>query len=130
MMAKALIVLDLRQNLRRNRDKDFRLREVEVSTTLVKFMETHSLFTRKILQPNDELKKDTRITEDDLTLEGKAFFWGPFIDKWYDGHDKGTKISYTKSLERGLEKILTMGAVEFLKTTRYFLYHNPPEVLH
>ncbi len=129
-MAKSLVVLDVKRNLLRNRDKDFRQREIETSKTLVMFMEKNQLLTRNFLDTNGDIKRDERITEDDLTIEGKAFFWGPFIDKWYDGHDKGTNISYTKSLERGLEKIRSVGAEEFLKTTRYYLYHIPKQTSH
>jgi hypothetical protein len=130
MMAKSLVVLDIKRSLLRNREKDFQQREIEAAKTLVKFMEENGLLSRKILDYNGNIKRDERITEDDLTLEGKAFFWGPFIDKWYNGHDKGTKISYTKSLERGLDKIRAVGAIESLKTTRYYLYHIPPEKLN
>ena len=91
---------------------------------LVRFLQNSKLLKRTIIDDQGCFDENTVLREDDLTKDGLALFWGQFIDKWLDQHDRGTEVSNVNRLAKALEKIRSEGAQEFIKKTRYYLYHT------
>ena len=91
---------------------------------LVEFLQSHKLLNRIILKADGSFDENTDLRENDLTEEGVALAWGQFIDKWMGQHDRGTKIENVSRLQKGLDQIRAAGAREFIKSTRYYLYHT------
>jgi hypothetical protein len=123
-MVKSVLVLDVNSLVSRSTSKKYRAECLAASTRLVRFLEDNKLLKRKILNVRGELSQNEKIFDSDLTPEGLALEWGLFIDKWFARQDRNVPIENIKTLENGLKKIRKMGAHEFLKTTRYFLYYD------
>ena len=121
---KPIIVLDVGDMLERNDEADYIESTLRMANTLAQFLEDNGLLKRKMLNARGKVSKNEIITEDDLTDDGLALSWGLYIRNWMGAHDRGTKIENVRRLEKGLAEIRKVGAREFLKSTRYYLYHN------
>jgi hypothetical protein len=121
---KPMPVLSVHVLLGANDEADYIVETLLAANTLARFLEQNGLLKRKVLDTHGEISRSEEITEDDLTDDGLALFWGLFIDKWMAAHDRGTKIENVKRLESALSRIRQVGAMNFLRSTRYFLYHT------
>ncbi|MCG3773257.1 MAG: hypothetical protein JW395_0061 [Nitrospira sp.] len=121
---KPTIVFDVRYMLERNDEADYKEDILRTANALGQFLEQNGLLKRKVLNTRGKVSKNEIITEDDLTEDGLALSWGLYIRKWLGAQDRGTKIENVKRLEKGLAEIRKVGAREFLKSTRYYIYHT------